>query len=93
MFWLIGTAFAQLPYSDDVAGFHQSFSRNRVFGGVWALREMRGPNLQIKIEPKTSKFFLFFVAVSKMSSRQKQSVFFRLRPLAPPIWAVRTENT
>ena len=57
---------AQLSYSDDVGT--ASFYDLLVFGGIWALREILGPNRQKKPDPKKIEKhveILFFVAVSK----------------------------
>ena len=95
MFWLIGTAFALRNFLTltTLGGFTRVFRENRdllVFGGVWALREIPGPNRQKTIDPKNSKKnLIFFVAVSSKTER----LFFRLRLLAPPVGAVRTEKT
>ena len=75
-----------------LGGFTRGFRENRdllVFGGVWALREIPGPNRPKNFDtPKIEKKSIFFLLrFEKMCSRQKQSDFFRLRPL------VRTEKT
>ena len=73
MFWLIGTAFALRNFLTltTLGGCIRVLRENRellVFGGVWALGEILGPNRQKKIDPqnietlKTLKT-LFFVAV------------------------------
>ena len=74
MFWLIGTAFALRNFLTltTLGGFTRVFRENRdllVFGGVWALREIPGPNRQKNLDPpkksKEKPKILFFVAVSK----------------------------
>ena len=84
MFWLIGTAFALRVFLTitTLGGFTRVFRENcnlLVFGGVWALREIPGPNRQKKLTEKNLKkieIFLFFVAVSNETClRRKQSDF------------------
>ena len=92
MFWLIGTAFALRNFLTltTLGGFTRVFRETHdllVFGGVWALTEIPGPNRQKKLTPQKSK------KVGKMRFHQKQSDFFRFRPLVPPRGAVRTEKT
>ena len=74
---------AQVSYSDDLGSVIQVFRENRdllVLGGVWALREIRGPNRQKKCDPpkidKKVEIFIFRCGFKKMCSRLKQSDFF-----------------
>ena len=85
MFWLIGTAFAlrNLLTVTTLGGFTRVFRENRdllVFGGVWALAEILGPNWQKTFDLKKSKKLkiLFFVAVSKNVFASKTERFSRL---------------
>ena len=100
MFWLIGTAFALHNFLTltTLGAFTRVFQDNRDllgFGGVWALREIPGPNRQKTIDPKNRKKveFYFSLRFQKMCFRHKRSdFFFVFGPLAPPIGAVRTEK-
>ena len=96
MFWLIGTAFAMrnFPTRTTLGVLTRVFRTNRdllVFGGVWALREIPGPNQQKKIDTKKIekklKFF-FFVAVSKnvFASKTERifAIFFPFSVLGAP---------
>ena len=58
MFWLIGTAFALSNFLTltTLGGFTQVFRENRdllIFGGVWSLGEILGPDQQKHFDPKT----------------------------------------
>ena len=98
MFWLTGTVFALRNFLalTTLGSFTRVFRENRdllVSGGVWALREIPGPNRQKTLDPQKSKKVLFFVAVSKNVFSSKTERFFCFRPLVPPVGAVRTEKT
>ena len=60
MFWLIGTTFALRNFLTltTLGGITQFFGENRdllVFGGVWAPREIPGPNRPKKFDPENRK--------------------------------------
>ena len=71
MFWLIGTAFAlrnflaltMLGHFTRVFGVFREIGDLLVFGWVWALRQILGPNRQQKSEPEKNRkhvdFFSF----------------------------------
>ena len=76
-----------------MGGFTPGFRGNRdllVFGGVWARREILGPNRKKFGPEKTKKpvelFFKKYVFV------KNGAIFFRIRPLVHPIGAVHTEK-
>ena len=72
-----------------LGGFHPSFGENGdllVFGGVWALGEIPGPNRQKNCP-------IFRCGFKKCVFVKKGAIFFRFRPLVLPIGAVRTKKT
>ena len=86
MFWLTGTAFALRNFlaMTTLGGFTRVFRENLdllVSGGVWALREIPGPNRQKKFDPpkieQHVENFTFFVAASKNVFASKTERFSR----------------
>ena len=83
-----------------MGGFTRVFRENDdllVFGGLWALREIPGPNGPKKMDPKKVEklvdFFVFHCSFKKYAFVKNGAVFFRFRPLVHLIGAVRTEKT
>ena len=78
MLWIIGTALALRNFLDlTMLGFTRVFGENHgllVFGGVWALKEIPGPN------------HYFSLRFQKVCFRLKRSDFrdFCFRLLVPP---------
>ena len=102
MFRLIGPAFVMRNFLTLTAlgGFTRIFPDNRdllVFGGVWALREIPGPDRQKEFDPKKIEKKLNFIflrcGLKKYVFVKNGAIFFRFRPLVPPIGAVRTGKT
>ena len=63
----------------SLGAFTQGFRENGdllVFGGVWALREIPGPNRQTTFDPEKKVKFVFSVAVSKNVFSSKPERFF-----------------
>ena len=101
MLWLIGTAFALCKFLTltTSGGFTRVLRENcdlLGFGGVWALREIPGPNRQDKFDPKKNRekiYFIFRCGFEKYVFVKMERFFVRFRPLVPPIGAVRSEKT
>ena len=93
MLWLIGTALALRNFltQTTLGGFTQFIQENRdflVFGGVWALREIPGPDRQKNSEPKKNRKknlkFSFFPAVSKNMFFVENGAVFLFSALGAP---------
>ena len=81
-----------------LGGFTRVFRENRhllVFGGVWALGEISGPNRPKKRDPKKVEKHVesFSPQFQKICIVKNRVIFSRFRPLVHPIGAVRTEKT
>ena len=93
-FRLIGTAFALPNFLTVMGGFTQVFRENRdllVYGGVWALGEIPGPNQQKKTDPKKiEKYianFIFRCGFKKyvfVKNGAILAISFSFSPLEPP---------
>ena len=90
---------AQISYYNNVGWFHPSVSGKSRFTGFWRglgdLKKFRTPTDKKSSEPKNSKNMLkpFFCCGSKIYGFVGNgAIFFRFRPLLPPLGAVRTEK-
>ena len=64
------------------------------FEGSGHLKKFRAPTDKEKLTRNNRKTCFIFVAVSKnVFFGNNGAIFFRFRPLVPPIGAVRTEKT